>query len=119
MRSALILTTALMLAGLAACDRNGDQGAMAGSCQEMMAESPQMMRGMMGTMMADSVMRDQMMGMMMENPEMRRMMMRRMMADSEAHQEMIEMIRSMPRMEGMQRMEGMEGMPGMPRDTAR
>jgi hypothetical protein len=112
-RTALMLTTGLILAGLAACEQDRDKVAMAETCEEMMADNPDMMRGMMGSMMADSAMRGQMMERMMEDPEMRRMMMERMMADPEAHQEMREMMGGMPGMGGM------EGMGGKERDTAR
>ena len=110
MRIARMLITGFALAGLAACVQEGREGATAESCEEIMADSPEMMRGMMGMMMADSSMRGQMMEMMMEDAEMRDVMMRRMMQDSGTRGQMMEMMGGMP---------GMEGMGGMPRDTAR
>jgi len=114
MRTPLILATGFALAGLVACNRTGEQTVTAISCEEMMAEDPEMMQRMMGRMMADSTMRGEMMRRMMQNPGMRRMMMERMMADPETRGEMMERMRGMP---GMEMMEGM--MPGMARDSAR
>jgi hypothetical protein len=79
-------------------------------CQQMMRENPDMMRGMMSAMMADSAMGAGMMRMMMENATMRQRMMRHMMEDPQMHQEMMQMMKKMPAMKGMGDMGGMEGM---------
>lgn len=58
MKIVLVLATGLALNGLADCDRGGDDEALA-SYRQMMADSLEMMRAMIGSMMADSALRSE------------------------------------------------------------
>jgi hypothetical protein len=116
MRLSLLIGAAIPLAVVAACSgqaRQEETDTTQADCIRMMEENPQMMQGMMQSVMSDSTRHAGMMRTMMQSPSMRRMMMRRMMEDPQMHGEMMRMMGGMQGREGMRGMGGAQGMEGM------